>query len=224
MTKEETLAAIQTRHSVRHYTEQSVDKEVIRQLNTLIDQCNHESGLHIQLITDEPNAFDFILAKYGKFSGVRNYIAFVGKESEQFDELCGYYGEQIILEAQHLGLNTCWVGLSYSKKKTKAVVNKDESLRLIAAIGYGKTQGVTRKSKRFEEVAKCQGEVPAWFREGIEAALLAPTAINQQKFKFSLSGNTVTAKNGWGFYAKVDLGIAKYHFEAIAGKENFVWG
>lgn len=223
MTKEETLAAIQARHSVRHYTEQKMGEDLILHLKALIDQCNRESGLHIQLITDEPNAFDFILAKYGKFSGVRNYIAFVGKNDDMFDELCGYYGEKIILEAQHLGLNTCWVGLSYSKKKTQATINEGETLRLVASIGYGKTQGVVRKSKKFDDVAKCQGEAPLWFKQGVEAALLAPTAINQQKFKFILSGNTVKAKNGWGFYAKVDLGIAKYHFEAIAGKENFSW-
>lgn len=223
MTKEETWASIQARHSVRHYTDQRIDEETKARLNEVIDRCNQESGLHLQLITDEPNAFDFILAHYGKFSGVCNYIACVGKEDERFDELIGYYGEQIVLEAQHLGLNTCWVGLSYSKKKTRAVIREGEKLRLVISLGYGKTQGVTRKSKSFADVTKCDVEAPEWFKAGVEAALLAPTAINQQKFTFRLSGNRVSAKNGWGFYAKVDLGIAKYHFEAIAGKENFTW-
>ena len=70
---------------------------------------------------------------------------------------------------------------------------------------------------------KVESNPPTWFLQGIDAALLAPTAINQQKFTFSLQGNTVSAKAGIGFYSKIDLGIAKYHFEVGAGKENFRW-
>lgn len=59
--------------------------------------------------------------------------------------------------------------------------------------------------------------------KGIEAALLAPTALNQQKFVFSLENDKVSAKAGLGFYSKIDLGIAKYHFELGAGTDNFKW-
>ena len=68
------------------------------------------------------------------------------------------------------------------------------------------------------------GAMPDWFRRGVEAALLAPTAVNQQNFTFSLEGeNRVRAKAGWGYFTKVDLGIVKLHFEIGAGKENFEW-
>ena len=62
-----------------------------------------------------------------------------------------------------------------------------------------------------------------WFLRGIDAALLAPTAMNQQKFTFTCKGNQVSAKAGLGFYSKTDLGIVKYHFELGAGRENFRW-
>ena len=68
-----------------------------------------------------------------------------------------------------------------------------------------------------------EGPAPYWFRKGVEAALLAPTAMNQQKFKFTLRGDTVSAKAGMGFYTKVDLGIVKYHFELGAGRDRFRW-
>lgn len=51
----------------------------------------------------------------------------------------------------------------------------------------------------------------------MEAVCLAPTAMNQQKFFFELKDGVVTAKDIKGFYTKTDLGIAKYHFEAISG-------
>ena len=67
------------------------------------------------------------------------------------------------------------------------------------------------------------GDVPEWFKKCVEAALLAPTAVNQQKFFFSLDNGRVSARAGMGFYSKIDLGIAKCHFELGAGKENFNW-
>ncbi len=52
----------------------------------------------------------------------------------------------------------------------------------------------------------------------MKAAMLAPTAINQQKFYFELlPDNCVRAICKSGPYAKMDLGIVKYHFEK--GKE-----
>ena len=109
------LEAMRARHSVRSYTEKLIEGETLEALEKLIDECNRESGLHIQLVRNEPMAFDSAMAHYGKFSGVKNYLALVGKKSKKLDELCGYYGEKLVLAAQTLGLNTCWVGLTFQK-------------------------------------------------------------------------------------------------------------
>lgn len=220
----ELLEAIEKRHSVRSYENRKIDKETVEALKAFIGSCNEQSGLSIQLVTDEPKAFGGRIAHYGKFSGVANYIALVGRKSSDLDEKCGYYGEKIALKAQTLGLNTCWVGLTYSKVKSAFQVKEGEKLCAVIAVGYGTSQGVAHKTKQPEGVMKMPvGSVPQWFMRGIRAALLAPTAMNQQKFSFSLSGNTVSAKAGIGFFCKVDLGIVKCHFELAAGKDNFVW-
>lgn len=218
------MEAIRERHSVRSYSEKAIDGEVKAQLLSYIDQCNWESGLHAQLILNEPRAFDGFMAHYGKFSGVRNYIAMIGKKGAGLEEKCGYYGEKIVLKAQQLGLNTCWVAMTYSKVKTAFQIGPGEKLCLVIAVGYGETKGIAHKVKPAEAVMKSEQPVPEWFQRGIEAALLAPTAMNQQKFLFTRRGNTVTAAAGMGFYTKIDLGIAKCHFEIAAGKENFNWG
>ena len=163
------------------------------------------------------------MAHYGKFSGVTDYIAMIGKKGADLDEKCGYYGERLVLKAQELGLNTCWVAMTYSKVKTAFTIDSGEKLCIVSSLGYGKTKGVPHKSKSADAVTKADGSVPGWFRKGTEAALLAPTAMNQQKFLFTLNGNKVSAKAGFGFYSKIDLGIVKYHFEIGAGKENFQW-
>lgn len=215
--------AMQKRHSVRTYSSRPIEGETKENLLSFIEQCNRESGLHFQLILNEPKAFDGFMAHYGNFSGVSNYIALVGKKEENLEERCGYYGEKVVLYAQTLGLNTCWVAMSYSKGKAGCEIQKGEKLCLVIAVGYGTTNGVPHRSKAKENVMNAQGALPSWFLDGIDAALLAPTAVNQQKFTFSLNGNRVSAKAGLGFYSKIDLGIAKYHFEIGAGKGNFQW-
>ena len=216
------LQAMKERHSVRSYTDRPIEGRIKDDLSSYIDDCNRDSQLHIQLVLDEPNAFDGFMAHYGKFVGVRNYIVLVGKKSPDLEERCGYYGEKIVLHAQTLGLNTCWVAMTYSKGKAKFQLNADEKLCLVIAIGYGKTSGTAHTSKPREAVMRANTP-PDWFLQGIDAALLAPTAMNQQKFTFTLDGNKVTAKAGMGFYSKIDLGIAKCHFELGAGAQHFQW-
>lgn len=217
------LQSIKQRHSVRAYTDRPIKGEVKESLKSFTEQCARESGLHLQLILDEPNAFDSFMAHYGKFSGVRNYIALVGKKSADLEERCGYYGEKIVLHAQTLGLNTCWAAMTYSKGKARVKIDEGEKLCAVIAVGYGATAGVPHKSKPRERVMRVQGTAPQWFLDGIDAALLAPTAVNQQKFIFALNGDEVLAKAGIGFYSRMDLGIVKYHFEIGSGRSDFHW-
>lgn len=220
----ELYEAILKRHAVRAYDDRKIEGAVKDELLRFLAQCNQESGLHMQLVLNEPKAFDGFMAHYGKFSGVKNYIALIGKKGAGLDELCGYYGEKAVLLAQQLGLNTCWVAMTYSKVNDAYEIRKDEKLCLVIAIGYGKTAGIPHKSKPAESVCKGNRRLPDWFRRGIESALLAPTAMNQQKFCFSLTDeNKVSVKPGNGFCSKIDLGIVKYHFEIGAGTENFIW-
>lgn len=219
----ELMEAIKQRHAVRQYEPRPLDSQTVSLLQAEIDACNAESGMHFQLITNEPRAFDSFMAHYGKFSGVTNYIALIGKKDSSLEEKCGYYGERVVLKAQQLGLNTCWVAMSYSKVKTAFSVLHGEKLCVVIAVGYGKTQGVPHKSKAASEVSRADAEPSDWFVKGVEAALLAPTALNQQKFMLIQNGDKVTAKPGLGFYTKLDLGIVKYHFEIGAGKDSFCW-
>ena len=218
------LEAMQRRHSVRQYTDRPIPSKVREILQREIDQCNRESGLHLQLVCDEPAAFSGAMARYGRFTGVQNYIAVVGAKSPDLDERAGFYGERLVLLAQQLGLNTCWVALTFSKRKARFTLGEGEKLVLVIALGYGATQGAPHRSKPLSQLTRCDGGMPDWFRRGAEAAALAPTAVNQQKFLLELTGDrTVRATALRGGYARLDLGIVKYHFLQAAGQENFTW-
>lgn len=215
--------AMEKRHSVRQYMDRPVEAEVLQALREEIAACNKEGNLHIQLVTNEPKAFDSFMAHYGKFSGVRNYIALIGEKGAGLDEKCGYYGERLVLKAQQLGLNTCWVAMTYKKINGAFTVNAGEKLTVVIALGYGETQGTAHQSKAASAVSNLSENTPDWFKAGVEAALLAPTAMNQQKFHLQYADGKVSAKAGRGFYTKLDLGIVKYHFELGAGKGAFRW-
>lgn len=222
--------AIEVRHSVRAYKDQLLAEDVAKRLEEEIAKVNQAGHLHVQLIQNEPKAFQGTLAKYGKFRNVTSYLVMAGKKAEDLDERIGYYGEQLVLLAQTLGLNTCWVGLSYRKIPDTYVLEEGEVIKAYIAIGYGETQGVIRKSKNVEQVSNMSDITPSWFKRGVEAALLAPTAVNQQKFSFEYLGmkdgrHQVRAKKGFSLvgYTQMDLGIAKCHFEIGAGKDNFDW-
>ncbi len=205
------------RHSVRQYSDCAIEVEKRAVLDSMAAAINAEQGLHIQLIYDEPKCFDSLMAHYGKFSGVRNYIALVGPKGKDLDERLGYYGEQLVLKAQELGLNTCWVAMTHGK--SRAQIGKGEKQVCLISLGYGATNGVAHKSRPMEQVCNYQADMPAWFLSGVEAAMLAPTAMNQQKFFFTLQPDgTVKVACGKGFYTKLDLGIVKCHFEEVAGK------
>lgn len=214
------LELIKERHSVRKYLNKDIEKEKIDLINQKVQEINKLSGLNIQFITNEPKAFNSMFVHYGKFKNVKNYLILIGKKTKNFSELCGYYGEQLVLYIQSLGLNTCWVALTYKKIKSRYIINKNEKILLSISVGYGENNGIPHKSKKISEVSNINNNSPEWFKNGVEAALLAPTAINQQQFYFHLDENNhVTVKPLIGFYTKVDLGIVKYHFEIGSNKK-----
>lgn len=211
--------AVRARHSVRQFKETAIEESAAKELEEVIKECNDQSGLNIQLVLNDPECFDTFLAHYGKFTNANNYIALVGnKDIPDLDEKAGYYGQKIVLKAQMLGLNTCWVAGTYGKGKCKADMAAGEKIVCVIAIGYGENEGTKHKSKPLAKLCAVREEdMPAWFRDGMKAAMMAPTAVNQQKFYVDIDGEeaVITAKKGP--LTKIDLGIVKYNFEAVSG-------
>ena len=222
----ELIEAIKARHSVRKYFDKPIERAKVAQLRTEIDRVNEESGLNVQLVVNEPKAFSTGLWKYGQFSGVENYLVMAGPKDKETEEKIGYYGEQLVLLAQTIGLNSCWVGLTYKKIPGTFTLRDRDIVHCVIALGYGMMPGVQHPQKAKENFYESEGLPPVWFQNGLEAALLAPTAVNQQKFKFILHpDNVVEARTSFSMagYTAIDLGIVKLHFEIGAGRENFTW-
>lgn len=207
------IEAIYARHSVRSYKKQPIDASAVAQLEKMIHHVNAVGNLHLQFLPDAGQTFSRFLSKAMGLGSAPSVIACVGPDDDTLDERIGYYGEKIVLTAQQLGLNTCWAG-TFNPKGTPCQVRDGERLVIVIAIGYGTTQGRVRKTRTADQVSVAPALRPDWFDKGVEYALLAPTAINQQHFEIRLGSNgEVSFKDKGGVFSKVDLGIVKYHFD-----------
>ena len=144
-----------------------------------------------------------------------------GNDTDDLAEKLGYSSADIMLYAQTLGLNTWYVGGTFNRGVSKYVPNK--KVIGIVAIGYGINNGVAHKSKTLEEVSSYDGTMPEWFKNGILASLLAPTALNKQDYRIVGKGNKVKIEINNGIFTGANKGLIKYHFELGAGKESFEW-
>ena len=216
MTNDEYIKAIEMRRSRRAYGSKPLSEDIKNVIKEMVDAVNETATPDFIFVDDATPAFRLFT---GKFS----MIVVCGPDEQKAREECGYWGERLVLTAQTLGLNTCWVGGTYKKIPSAYQIASGEKLVIVISVGYGATQGHPRKSKTYADVARAEGEAPRWFKDGVAAALLAPTALNQQKFTLTLRGDRVQAKAGLGFFTKTDLGIVKCHFEIGAGRDESVW-
>ena len=212
------IEAVYARHSVRAYLDKKIDAETAEKLKETIEECGAASGLRLQFLPDAGNTFGRLLSRAMGLASAPAVIACVGKDGPGLEERIGYWGERAVLAAQSLGLNTCWAG-TFSPKGVPCEIAPGERLVIVIAVGYGKTQGKPHRGKTAEQGSSGSADGPDWFRRGVELALLAPTAINQQKFEFVLEKDgSVTSSDRRGPFSGVDLGIVRYHFD-LARKE-----
>ena len=135
------MQAIEARHAVRSYIDEPLAPEAVEVLREAIARVNEEANLNIQLVLDEPRAFTGFKARLVNFTNVRNYLALVGPECKELDGILGYYGEQLMLLAQSLGLNSCWVGGTYKVVNRAYNVDLGQKLAAVIALGYGHHAG-----------------------------------------------------------------------------------
>lgn len=223
-----TVETIRERHSVREYDGKPLARVEFDALGAVVRECARESSLDIQLVGDNPEVFN-VIARFGLIRGCRTHVAFVVDDAKAgdvaADEAIGYWGQKIVLAAQDMGLNTCWCALC-SRKKSRAVVAPEKKIRLVIAVGHGKTQGFSRKTKSVEALSSVEcAKAPAWFAAAMEAAQLAPTAMNNQNFKITLlsDGKTVRIDAPQSGLNVIDEGIVRCNFEIAANEAGADW-
>ena len=181
--------------------------------------------------------FKGIAGSYGKVSGAPAFVAFIGDlRAPSVQEEVGYTGEGIVLEATALGLNTCWVGGFFNRESVASLVElgPHEKVLAVTPVGYARESeslteklmtGFGRTHERLPAEKLISNhedkEWPDWINTCIEAARLAPSAINRQPWGFNISteGITVFVRGEGpeaGISRRLDCGIAMLHLEVAA--------
>ena len=218
--------AMELRRSIRRYRADILPRDAAERLRAEIGRCNALGRLSIRLVTGEPQAFGGPVGRAAGFRNARNYLILCGDPDVDLEVRCGYWGEHLVLFAKTLGLDSCWVGGSFNRRVVLREKEKGKKLVCVIALGIADEEGRVHTRKPFDEVIDVDRTriLPDWFIRGVNAALLAPTAMNRQRFVISLDPpNGVDAASTGGMYSFVDLGIVMYHFELGAGADNFRW-
>ncbi len=227
--------AITQRTSRRSYQKQSIEPQKTVQIKALIDEINEKSGLHIQFIENGNRFLNGFKASYGLITGMPSLIALVGNTRDpELKRSVGYYGEFLVLECVSLGLGTCWISGTYDRKECLQSLNMKAEEDLVCVIAVGNTaqgkgikeQLVSRLNGRkqtFDELLKEQdGNLPPWVVSGIEAARLAPSAVNGKPIGYRFKDNRLTVfitKKNHGAET-IDLGISMANFQLGAMHEQ----
>lgn len=214
--------AMRERHTVRQFDGTPLTDEEKATLRSRVDELNKTHNLSIQLIESEKSPLSLLGKTLMSGKEVHSYFVLAGDNRENIDEQLGYAGSDLCLYSQMNGLNTWWMAGTFNRSFVGGQV-KGKKIVSIIAVGHGKTQGVQHKSKTPDQVSSYEGEAPEWFNNGIEAALLAPTALNKQNFTITGKDNKVTLSYKSGPMSGIDKGIVRHHFELGAGKDNFEW-
>ncbi len=231
--------AIEKRRSRRHFdASRPIESDKLSALDTVCKQFMPFPNARSCLVTESvKNVFKGIIGSYGKIKGAPAFIAFIGDmDSAYVQEELGYTGERIILEATALGLNTCWVAGFFKPESVSSLVEIKSNERVLAVTpvgyarrfesleeklmtGFGRTHRRVPISRLVGSLT--QDSLPEWMRASIQAARLAPSAVNRQPWGFHVEDNSITVYVRTGgpefdVSKRLDCGIAMLHIEVAA--------
>ena len=226
---------IEKRRSRRRFEPKALESNILAQINSVCNSFRPFPYVRAELVTSSPNTvFKGIAGSYGKIKGATSFIAFIGKmERPYVQEQAGYTGEGIILEAEAMGLATCWVGGFFRPKLVKSLTNIDEGERVLSVTPIGHATkllsfeeklmtgfGLTHRRKSLSHLVTGlnKSEWPEWMKSALQSARLAPSAVNRQPWRFYVEPDSITIsvnslKWQYGLSKRLCCGIAMLHIE-----------
>ena len=229
---------VSKRRSRRRFAPKLIEPDLLTQIRSTCIEFRPFSDARAVLVTEAPNyIFKGAVGPYGKVRGAPALIAFIGNmESAYVQEHLGYTGEGIILETEALHLASCWVAGFFRPEVVSSIVGIGGSERVLAVtpIGYATRRlsveekimtgfGLSHRRRRLSGLVTGlqDSEWPQWIRAALEAARLAPSAVNRQPWRFYVEPNGITVSvnsigREFGLSKRLCCGIAMLHIEVAA--------
>jgi len=134
-------------------------------------------------------------------------IAVYAEEKDGYLENVGFMFQQMDLYLQTLGLGACWLGMGRMNPKTK---KKVEGMKFVIMLAFGYPKGDILRHDRMEFKRKRMSQITDRWDPKLEAARLAPSALNLQPWYFTHEGGAIRVYcNQIG--TRLDAGIALAH-------------
>ena len=242
--------AIEKRKSIRNYTGVQLTQEHVALINDFISGLKipfDAPSVRINLIHTQQETGRIKLGTYGFVGGASDFLTLVFEKNSSFpliEEAAAYAFEQVILFCTELGLGTCWLGGSFSRKDFSEPVQlkSNEILRIVSPVGYINpkirftetifgSKGKHLSRKPFESLffqgdfnTPLSKEAAGIYGKPLEMVRIAPSANNQQPWRIILDGSNLhfyrhLSKIG---FTAIDLGIALCHFEQTCKESGIV--
>jgi nitroreductase len=230
---------ITTRRSRRHFDpSQTLTNDLISSLQKTCSEFRPFPGARVALIPKAPDkVFKFIAGSYGIIRNAGAALIFIGDENNQHvHEEVGYTGEGLVLEASALGLSACWMAGFFRKGIISQFIEikANEKILAVSPVGFAQESNsfmdnlmasFGRHSLRKPLADLTSGlpenEWPAWIKPALEAARLAPSAVNRQPWRFTIEPKSIVVstddrKIDYRVSKRMDCGIAMLHMEIAA--------
>jgi len=240
---------IKKRKSCRTYSDKPVEKETKKQVLQFIADLKKPpfgSSARFEMVDLNLNFTGKVAGTYGVIKGAETFIAGIVEKAPGDMEDVGYLFERIILYATAIGLDTCWMGASFSREMfaEKITLKSEETLPVVSPIGYrAGRRSLTDLAFHVSAGSKNRKPWPEIFfyrtfneplnknsagelEVPLEMVRLAPSAVNKQPWRLIAddSGVHFFLKRTAGFKSmftmdlqRIDMGIAMCHFELAAG-------
>ncbi len=229
---------IEKRRSRRRFDPKPIESGLLSQIASVCTEFRPFSDARAVVVVESPDTvFKGAIGSYGKIKGAPAFIAFIGNmDSPNVWEQVGYTGEGIILEVEALNLATCWVAGFFRPKMVASLteIGKGERVLAVTPIGYAARShsleervmtgfGLTHRRRPLSGLVTGlpESERPQWVNLALEAARLAPSAVNRQPWRFKVEPNSITVsvntiRREYGLSKRLCCGIAMLHIEVAA--------
>lgn len=235
--------AIFVRKSVRKYDPAGLPPETIEEIRHLVaktDRMDKAVDLRLHLAEDGRRVAGAMGGIIGNLIKVvaPHYLVIASEASDHYLENAGYAVEQVVLAMTAMGLATCWLGGQVqSRKALGRVTDIPDAHRLIGLVAFGRPADPGRALRKSPDEARrreikdlvISGDINEEWVPILEAARLAPSAVNTQPWRFALEPRTMHLYTAPGsglagrFLEKtnaLDAGIALSHVRIAAAHSN----
>ena len=210
---EDKMAAMDKRISSRAYLDQEIEEEKIDALKEAIDEINkNNEKFYLELHGPCEDAGKEVGISSSMFAGTFHYYVTISSEVNYLaQEYYGWYAEEVILLASHLGLGTCWVAGTYKKELVADTALEGQRNDAIIPIGY-EMEKVPLKQRTIRRTLVSRNKKPKKLIDSDVDFNDIPDWINKDGVLRAHFDESV------GRWEAVDFGIAKLHFHLAVGE------